>query len=221
MSLGDLGDRVLEVVELDGLHEVLHAELAGLLTAHGVAREDDDGIASVFASLRNSAKGTFDAKVCAPLAPETPPELGTDATGSVAGEVAGEKFVTKKALAIVKHDKVLDGDYVAEIDFFGRDDVTCDDTPATDTKTPSLAIVDLGGASTKNDLTGTVQPTHGMFATKAWKIGKPRTTGDGWIKLDSLDFDAPLKGTFRFVTPKGGAGGAFTADVCRKVDASK
>jgi hypothetical protein len=165
---------------------------------------------------KNSAKGTFDAKVCPPLAPSAPVELGTDATGNVAGEIGGEKFETKKALAVVKKDKELGGDYVSEIDFFGRDDVTCADTPATDTKNPSLALVDLGGASTNEDFTGSVQPVNAMFAATTWKVGKSRVVGDGWIKLDALDFSAPLKGTFRFATPKGGAGGAFTAEVCRK-----
>ena len=165
---------------------------------------------------KQSAKGTFDAKVCPPFAPSTPPVLTADATGNVAGEIGGEKFETKKALAVVRKDKELGVDYVSEIDFFGRDDVTCADTPATDTKNPSIALVDLGGASANEDFAGSVQPVHGMFAATAWKVGKSRVVGDGWIKLDALDFTKPLQGTFRFATPKGGAGGAFEADVCSK-----
>ena len=88
--------------------------------------------------------------------------------------------------------------------------------PAKDTTTPSLALTNVGGASTKNDLTGTVQPVSGMYAPTGWKMGKSRITGGGWVQLDALDYDAPLKGTVRVATPKGTIGGAFTAEVCKK-----
>ena len=164
------------------------------------------------------AKGTFDAKICPIGSTSAVPPLGAEATaGAVSGTAGGESFTAKKVLAVVRHEKDTNVEYVSELDFFGGDDVTCEDTPATDTHNPSLALTNMGGASAKNDFSGTVQPVDGMFAPTAWKVGKSRLTGGGWIQLEALDFDAPLKGTVQVALLKGGTvGGAFTAEVCRK-----
>ena len=164
-----------------------------------------------------SAAGAFDAKVCPPLFTTPAPKLeASEPTGAVAGTMAGEAFTAKKALAVVRHNKKLDLEYVSEIDLFASADVGCADLPLGDKHDPSLAITEIGGASPKLDYSGTQQPMVGMFAPSTWKVGKPRTTERGWIRLESLDFAGPLKGTLRLAGGKGSAAGAFTADVCKK-----
>lgn len=165
----------------------------------------------------SSVSGAFDAKVCPPLYTTPAPKLDASApTAPIAGSMAGEGFAAKKVLAIVRHSKKLGLDYVSEIDAFASPDVACADLPLSDKQTPSLAITDIGGVSSKEDYSGTTQPMVGMYAASGWKVGKPRATGRGWIRLESLDFVGPLVGTMRLANASGSIGGAFTAEVCKK-----
>ncbi len=161
------------------------------------------------------AVGAFDATVCEGDEPG-PGELPADLpVGDVTGAVDGVPFTPKRAFARVHRD-VKGGDpYLADLQFYAEE-MSCADLPVKDELTPSLEVLDMGGASQGQDFSGTQQPTRAHFAPPGWKVGKMRTTGVGWIQIERLEFSAGkrVQGALRLGFKHGGVAGRFTAEVC-------
>src|SRR5262249_55585292 len=142
------------------------------------------------------------------------PALSGAASGPLMGEIGGEKFVAKKILARTNGYVGTNVRYVSELHVYATEDVTCADTMAA-TKLPKLLVVRIGGASTKQDLTATMQPADGSYFDSTWKRGKKATPGAAWVRFDALDFTT-LHGTMELASDKGSIAGTFTAEVCAK-----
>ncbi|GAC1352708.1 MAG: hypothetical protein NVS3B20_21500 [Polyangiales bacterium] len=183
--------------------------------------------------------GSFDVEICEDWNNfKKLPGLEADAGETdLGGTFAGEKFKYKTALANVWHDKANDLDYVESIEFYPTDDVTCTSRWDAWKKLNYFVVRSIGGASSKQKLTGTQQPADPSFSKPTAAPGGKGMMGatkwfggaggrHAWVQFDKLAFNggAVLKGTaFAESGPdakpdeQGKIGGRFEAKVCASV----
>lgn len=181
------------------------------------------------AALSSAAHGAFEVTACdGPGAFRDHAALPTAAASTpLSGEFAGQKFEFKKGIARVRRDSNQDMDVLDEILLFATPNVSC--AHAVDLKHGHFAIGYVGGANSRDRLTGAPQP-----ARPAWRVaGESRalqwfggTAGDrgAWVQFDSLDFSdgAIIRGSAVASSghdappgQRGSFNGRFEAVVCR------
>jgi hypothetical protein len=171
-----------------------------------------------------SARGAFDVPICNNLLDAGGVELAIPVlpvsapAAPMKGTVRGVPFSLKSAIAVVAHDPKRGSDALFEIDWFASDRVDCDMVPP-EPSLPYLLGFEIGGTSSVQDFSGSMQPVSNVAAYADWKAGpggKRPAEGSGWVQLDALHLQPgdTVSGAAALAFTGGAVSGTFVATVC-------
>jgi hypothetical protein len=202
----------------------------GTLALDALTRDDATG-----ATRSYRAQGPFDVALCpGEFFDRLVGERADAPATALAGHLDKSVLKARSAIAIARHDALNGMDYLAEIIFYDRGEMSCDWHTDMRRQLEYLTIDQLSGVSSRAPAPGVPQPARPFFwtASKTDVYSKERHTfGDAplaaraWFQLDTVSFDdgAPISGVVVAGSPaaaradqNGRFEGAFTGIVCRR-----
>lgn len=202
----------------------------GTLALDALTRNDATG-----ATRSYRAQGPFDVTLCpGEFFDRLVGERADAPATALAGRLDKSVLKARSAIAIARHDALNGMDYLAEIIFYDRGEMSCDWHTDMRRQLEYLTIDLLSGVSSRAPAPGAPQPARPSFwtASKTDVYSKERHTfGDAplaaraWFQLDTVAFEdgAPISGVVVAGSPAGARAdqsgrfeGAFTGIVCRR-----
>jgi hypothetical protein len=241
-----IGVEVRVALAKSGLFDVVPPRLATLTLAPVVARAGEHvrGALAIDALFRDDvtgatravrAEGPFDVAICPGDAFDRLVAERTDAPETaLAGRFDKNEFKARSAVAIARHDALNGVDYVSEIVFYDRAEMTCEWHAETRRMLEYLTLEAISGAASRAPAPGVPQPARAYYWTPSktdvyskerHPLGESSTAARAWVKLDAISFEdkAPISGVVVVASPPGSKPeqtgrfeGAFTGIVCRR-----